>query len=306
MAGDSQSQRRRAACAVLEPVLARQALLEELWVVHETMRGEAVSDIIGYVDGAARRQQLDAATCKRLYADLHKALRLDDARLPPDPWPAMQALRASAAPAPAPLAAPVAAPLSPLPVAPVIAANPTGAPPMVMPASAVAAAQPVAPPVVATPAPAPTSDPMAAINPVAAAMARIQPSATARASGGSDREPQAVFAALLRAVMAEVHRYHREAIDEVRKDALRLVDDCGASAPLCSAYREAWLRAQQHDWLLRGTAADLAALVRVTYQALAEAFGRVGAEQILQRGLRAAEGLPEARLYPPRRLLTTQ
>lgn len=297
MAGDSQSQRRRAACAVLEPVLARQALLEELWVVHETMRGEAVSDIIGYVDGVARRQQLDAATCKRLYADLHKALRLDDARLPPDPWPAMQALRASAAPAPA-------APLSPQTVAAVIAANPTGAPPMVMPASAVAATQPLAPP--GGGAPAPASDPMAAINPVAAAMARIQPSTTARASGGSDREPQAVFAALLRAVMAEVHRYHREAIDDVRKDALRLVDDCGAAAPLCSAYREAWLRAQQHDWLLRGTAGDLAALVRVTYQALAEAFGRVGAEQIVQRGLRAAEGLPEARLYPPRRLLTLQ
>lgn len=187
-----------------------------------------------------------------------------------------------------------------------------GASPMVLPAPAPA---PVAPPVpvspVAPPAPvaavaAAPSDPMAAINPVAAAMARVQPSSTARAAaGGTDREPQAVFGALMRSVIAEVHRYHREAVDEVRKDALRLVDGSGASLPMCSAYREAWQRALNNDWLLRGSAADLAALLRVTYQALAEAFGRVGAEQILQRGLRAAEGLPEARQYSPRRLLAS-
>jgi hypothetical protein len=246
---------------------------------------------------------IDAASCKRLYTDFYKALRLDDGQLPLDPWPAMQTLRGarSSSVAATPVAVPVVA---------------SGAPAMVLPTAAIPGLAPVAPvvavvPVVPAPPPAPVvataaSDPMAAINPVAAAMARIQPSATARSSGGSDREPQAVFAALLRSVMAEVHRYHREAVDEVRKDALRLVDTSGASATLCSAYREAWLRAQQHDWLLRGSAADLSALVRVTYQALAEAFGRVGAEQILQRGLRAAESLPEARLYPPRRLLTSQ
>jgi len=296
MAGDSHSQRRRAAAMVLESQLAPEALLEELWIVHETMRGDAVSDIIGYVDGAARRHSFDAATCKRLYADFHKALRLDDGGLPADPWSAMQALRGSRSGA---VAEPLAAP------APVMATRPValaGAA-MVVPAAAVPAPVPAAP-VVAPPVV--TADPMAAINPVAAAMARAQPSSAARAeASGSDREPQAVFAAMLRSVVAEVHRYHREAITEVRKDALRLVDASGASAVMCSAYRDAWQRAQQHDWLLRGSAADLAALLRVTYQALAEAFGRVGAEQILQRGLRAAEGVPEARLYSPRRLMAS-
>jgi hypothetical protein len=286
MAGDSQSQRRRAAVCVLEPLLAPEALLEELWILQDTMRGDAVSDIIGYIDGAARRHLIDAATSKRLYADFYKALRLGDSELPLDPWPAMLTLRGSRASAPA-----VAAPA----VASALGVSEAAA--MVVPTAAVPA--PV-------PQPDAARDPAAVINPVAAAMARIQPSSTARAAAdGPDREPQAVFGALLRSVVAEVHRYHREAVDEVRKDALRLVDSSGASASMCSAYREAWQRALQHDWLLRGSVSDLAALLRVTYQALAEAFGRVGAEQILQRGLRAAEAVPEARLYSPRRLMAS-
>lgn len=300
MAGDSQSLRRRAAVTVFEPLLAPEALLEELWILHETMRGDAVSDIIGYVDGAARRHLIDAATCKRLYTDFYKALRLDDGQLPLDPWPAMQTLRGARGSAAA-SAQPAGAPL---PTAGTAAAD--GAAQMVRPTAAMPAPAPLAPeapgPIVAAVA----SDPMAAINPVAAAMARVQSSSTARAAaGGAEREPQAVFGALMRSVIAEVHRYHREAVDEVRKDALRLVDGSSASAPMCSAYREAWQRALQNDWLLRGSATDLAALLRVTYQALAEAFGRVGAEQILQRGLRAAEGVPEARLYSPRRLMAS-
>ncbi|HNG79095.1 MAG TPA: hypothetical protein PLW24_06485, partial [Burkholderiaceae bacterium] len=82
---------------MFEPLMAPEALLEELWILQETMRGDAVSDIIGYIDGAARRHLIDAATCKRLYTDFYKALRLDDGQLPLDPWPAMQTLRGARA-----------------------------------------------------------------------------------------------------------------------------------------------------------------------------------------------------------------
>lgn len=273
MAADAISQRRRAAAAVLGPVLEPAVLLQELWFQHEHMRGDAVSDIIGFVDAVARRHLLDAGTCKRLYAEFFKALRLPESQLPPDPWPAMQALRPAPAPAPLPVAAPVVAPAVPVAVAiqPVAAAMAAvrGEPPL----AASAALQ------AALPASAPASDLPA--------------------------EPPAVFGALLRAIVQEVHRYHREALDEVRKDALRALDGSRASAAARSAYREAWPRALQHDWQLRHPPADLAELLRVTYHALAEAFGRVGAEQILQRGLRVAESLPEARLFSPKRLMAS-
>jgi len=276
MAVDAQSQRRRATVAVLGPLLDTAALLDELWFQHETMRGEAVSDIIGFVDAVARRHLFDAATCKRLYADFFKALRLPEAQLPADPWPAMQAQR-PAAPAPAPAPAPA------IPVPP-----PVMAAPMVVAAVTPAVASP------------------SAINPVAAALAAAQASPPLTATVPAiDAEPPVVFGALLRSIVTEVHRYHREALDEVRKDALRVLDSSGASAALRNAYREAWPRALQHDWQLRGSAADLAELLRVTYHALAEAFGRVGAEQILQRGLRAAEAVPEARLFSPKRLMAS-
>lgn len=269
MAGDAPSQRRRAAVAVLGPLLDTAALLDELWLQHETMRGEAVSDIIGFVDAVARRHLFDAAASKRLYAEFFKALRLPEAQLPADPWPAMQAQR-PAVPAPVPAPAP---------------AMPA---PMVVPAVAPAVASP------------------SAINPVAAALAAAQASPPMAATVPAiDAEPPVVFGALLRSIVTEVHRYHREALDEVRKDALRVLDSSGASAALRNAYREAWPRALQHDWQLRGSAADLAELLRVTYHALAEAFGRVGAEQILQRGLRAAEAVPEARLFSPKRLMAS-
>lgn len=279
MAVDAPSQRRRATVAVLGPLLDAPALLEELWFQHETMRGEAVSDIIGFVDAVAGRHFLDAATSKRLYAEFFKALRLPESQLPADPWPAMQAHRPA-------VAAPAAVPVPVMPAAPVLQA-----------ASPQAAALPAAVPMVA---------PASAINPVAAALAAVQAAAPATTTVPAvDPEPSAVFGALLRSIVQEVHRYHREALDEVRKDALRVLDSSGASAALRNAYREAWPRALQHDWQLRGSAADLAELLRVTYHALAEAFGRVGAEQILQRGLRAAEALPEARLFSPKRLMAS-
>lgn len=271
MAVDALSQRRRAAVAVLGPLLDETSLLQELWFQHDSMRGEAVSDIIAFIDAVAGRHLFDAATCRRLYADFYKALREAEARLPLDPWPAMQALRAPVAPPSAPrwaaaAVAPVAAPLPPAtPVAVLI--NPV--------AAAMAAAQPAqAAPVAAAPPPPPVAS-----------------------------EPPVVFGAVLRAVVDEVHRFHREALEEVRKDALAVLDSARTSAALRQAFRDAWGRALQHDWQLGGSHADLAELMRVVYHALGAAFGRVGADQILQRAIQGAESLPEARQFSPKRLL---
>ena len=259
---DMQATRRRAAVAVFSDLLDETALTEALWLQHESMRGENVSDIIAYVDAVAQRHLLDAASVKRLYNQFYKALRESPERLPLDPWPAMQAARAAARP-PAPAPAPVAA-------------------------QVVAAPAPVAAPV---------------INPVAAALAAAQ--AAVPLQSLVPQEPPVVFGALMRSVVAEVFQHHRDALEEVRKDALQRLDDSLAAPALRQQFRSGWSRALQHDWQLPGAHGDLAELTRVLYQALGDAFGRAGADHILKRGLEAAEAVPEARVFSPRRLLAT-
>lgn len=257
---DAQSIRRRATVAVFSGILDETALTEVLWLQHETMRGDSVADIIGFVDQVARRSFLDATTVKRLYSEFYKALREREDRLPLDPWPAMQAARAAAQPpAPPPAPEPVAAP-------------------------------------VAAPPPAPI------INPVAVALAAAQAQAPAPQL---PEEPPVVFGALMRSVVAEVYQFHRDALEEVRKDSLQRLDEALAAPAVRQQFRNGWTRALQHDWQVPGTHGDLAELVRVTYLALTDAFGRAGADQILKRGLEAAEALPEARQFAPRRLLAT-
>lgn len=255
---DMQATRRRAAVAVFSDLLDDNALTEALWLQHESMRGENVSDIIAFVDAVAQRNLLDAASVKRLYNGFYKALRENPDRLPLDPWPSMQAARAAARPS-APPPPPVAAPVAPV-TAPVI-------------------------------------------NPVAAALAAAQAAAPAQAL--VPEEPPVIFGALMRAIVAEVFQHHREALDEVRKDALQRLDDSMAAPALRQQFRSGWSRALQHDWQLPGTHADLAELTRVVYLALGDAFGRAGADQVLKRGLEAAEAVPEARVFSPRRLLAT-
>lgn len=279
MAADAMSLRRRAAVAVLSPLLDEPTLLTELWQLQESMRGDAVSDIIACVDATARRQMFDAATCKRLYRDFHQALRWPDSRLPPDPWPAMQARQPAA-----PVAA--AAPLVPRPV---FAAT--------VPAALASAAMPLD-----------AARPIeAAINPVTSALAARNvgrgavASTSAGASGGAS-EPPVVFGAMWRAVLAEVQRFHRDALDEVRNDVLAALERGAVAPALRPVFREAWQRPLQHAWHLEAGAADLAELTRLLHHALTAAFGRVGADQILQRGLQTAEQLPEARRFPPKRL----
>ncbi|MEY2686606.1 MAG: hypothetical protein RL375_804, partial [Pseudomonadota bacterium] len=108
---------------------------------------------------------------------------------------------------------------------------------------------------------------------------------------------------VMRRVVAEVAEFHPEALDELRKYSLKQLEVSRAPQHAREAFREAWSRARQHNWQIRASHTDLAELVRVVYLALVEAFGRAGADQILQRALQLAENLAEARQFSPRRLL---
>jgi hypothetical protein len=235
---------------------------------------------------------IDAGTCKRLYTELYKALRQPEDSLPLDPWPAMQALRPQPpAPAPRPMPAPAYWPSA---QAPAYAPQPMMAPPGYPPQ---ALSQPAYAAVYVQPAPA---APMYAPEPTApVAVAVPAPAEPAAISA----EPPVIFGAMMREVVREVFSYHREALLEVQRDSLRTLESSRATPALQTRFRDAWARAQKDDWQLQGSHADLAELTRVTFAALTEAFGRVGADQILQRALTAAEALPEARQFSPKRLL---
>lgn len=271
MAKDSLGLRRRAAVAVLSDLLDDNTLLQELWVQHDTMRGDGVKEIIDYVDGAALRHMFDAATCKRLYSAFFAALRQPEDTLPLDPWPAMQSLRPAVA----------------MPSAGLSRAAPARVARFSDPAFAVAAPAYVAvepaQPVVPMPAPV--------------------PQAVAAPAAAPAEEPPAVFGALMRTVVEELARFHAEALAEVRNDALRVLAGSPAPAELREQFGRAWSRAELHDWKLQGQPADLAELTRVVHQALEMAFGRIGADQILQRAVLAADQLPQARQFSAKRLL---
>lgn len=133
------SQRRRAACAALAPVLSEDALIAALQWQQQTLSSDGITAIIAFIDGVAERNGLDAATRKRLYRIYHEALQRPEAELPLDPWPAMQAA-------------------APTPMAPVTAAASTalnGSPAVAVP-SPVEAPSPPSPPTVAS---APFEDP---------------------------------------------------------------------------------------------------------------------------------------------------
>lgn len=300
MAHDPAAQRRRAVVGALSSVLDEASLMQALWLAQETLRGEQVSDIIRYIDAVASRNMIDAASCRRLYNELYKLMREPEDRLPLDPWPAMQASRA-----PAPAHAPAYAPRA-MPAPPPAQWQP---PPIAAPAPFYPAA-PVPP---GYPAPAmgqpgyappgyPAPVPMYAEAPAAPVMAApLAPPAPAPAPIAI--EPPVIFGAVMREVVREVFSYHREALEEVQRDALRALDRSRATPALQQRFRDALARARQDDWQLQGSHGDLAELSRVMFVALTEAFGRVGADQILQRALTQAEGLPEARQFSPKRLL---
>jgi cell division septum initiation protein DivIVA len=305
---DPAAQRRRAGTAVLSNVLDEASMLQALWMVQDSMRGDQVSDIIRCVDAIAQRFMIDSTACKRLYNEFYRTLREPEDRLPLDPWPAMQALR-PAPPAAAPRPAPPPAYWPP--AAPMYAAPPMMPPPgypaqMMSPQQAqfmaqqmAQMAQPMSQPMYA-PAYMPAADVMAQAQQMApvATLVAAPPAVPVIAV-----EPPVIYGAVMRELVREVHDFHREALDEVRRDALKALEGARVEPALQQRCRDAWARARQDDWQLQATHADLAELTRVVFAALTEAFGRVGADQILQRALAQAESLPEARQFSPKRLL---
>ncbi len=280
MAKENQSLRRRAAVAVLSSLLEEDTLLQELWSLQTSLRGDSVSDIIECVDALAQRHLFDAGTRKRLYADFFKALRAPEDSLPLDPWPMMQAMRPQPAAAPlmppvAPVAAPLAAPLS---------WNQPGYVPPSLSVPVAVLAQPV-------PGPVPVQVPVPVATPAAAPVAPFA------------AEPTAIFGATMRALVGELSTAHREAMDEVRNDAMRALAGNRASVDVREQYGRAWDRALSHDWKLHGPTEDLVGLMQLTHGALVLAFGRVGADQIVGRALTEAAKLPEALRYAPRLLM---
>ena len=182
---------------------------------------------------------------------------------------------------------------------------------------AVAASSPTVPPVAVQPAPVlavppPWSQP-AYVPPLAvAAGAPVRSDLPSPAAPSVstlpvppvfELEPRVVFGAVMRAVVAELASAHREAMDEVRNDAMRAMAGSRASADIREQYGRAWDRALSHDWKLQGPTEDLVGLMQLTHGALVTAFGRVGADPIVGRAMNEAARLPEALHYPPRGLL---
>lgn len=260
MATQALSQRRRAAYAVLSPLLEEDALLDALRLQHQSMRGDSVSDIIGYIDQVAARHNIDAASRKKLYETYYKALKQPESELPMDPWPLMQI---GAAPEPPPPPAPV---------------------PSVSPA----ALQPVAAAMQAVPLPAQP-----------AAVAQAAPAAPAPALS-PDR---AVCAELLRSALVEIQRFHAHTLSDLRSSALEQIDQGGLSQPVRKQVRDAWNQPLQAGWIIEATPAELSKLVHQFYVALCEALGPVDADQVLTRAVRAAEQIPAARQFSPRKLI---
>jgi hypothetical protein len=249
MATQALSLRRRAAFAVLSPLLEDDALLDALRLQHQSMRGDSVSDIIGYIDQVATRNHIDAASRKKLYEAYFKALKQPEAELPMDPWPLMQIGTVAPAPVPPPAPAPIAA----------------------APTAVTAAAMPPAEPVITTPPASP------------------------------DRM---VCAELLRSALAEVQRFHGKALNDLRSSALEQLDQGrGLSQPVRKQVRDAWGHPMQFHWVIEGTPAELSQVVHQFYVALCEALGPVDADQVLTRSVRAAEQIPQARQFSPRKLI---
>lgn len=308
MATAQASVRRRAAWAVLTPVIDEDAVIESLWVQHDSMRGESVSDIIAFIDTVAARHLLDAATRKRLYAAYFEALRWPEEQLPIDPWPLMLLTRpAAASPPSAPLYAPpawsagrTAAPMA----APVAPATPVSGVPMsaaLAPAAAMAAARSASPPAPSSPA---TGAGWTAPAPSAPAPLETVPSSPSSAAAPSAISAhQAVFATLMGSVMAGVRQFHPDALADLLADGRARFERLRVPAALRQGARKALSAEDASTWVLEGSVEQLSSLVHELYVALCEALGPVDADQILMQAVRQAEQRPEARQVPPSRFL---
>jgi hypothetical protein len=240
--------RRRAACAVLAPLLDEDALMVALQLQHDHLRGDGVADLIAYIDNVANRNQFDQATRKRLYQTFFEALRQPESSLPLDPWPAMQV---SAAPMRL---------VAPGPIAPG-ATSPEQRPPT---------------PEVQTPA--------------VVAVATTSP-----ATGSPEPSPppaQQVFAALMRAALADVRQLHGSAVDDVCSGALAMLPRQRLAATLRQQLLAAWQQAESSPWRVDATESGLSEAVNLFYVALCESLGPVDADHVLTRAVRTAELAP--------------
>ncbi len=276
---DARVQRRRAAWAALSTVLDEDSLIDTLWLQHESMGGDSVSDIIAFVDSVGNRHLLDGVTRKRLYGAFFDALRQPEDSLPIDPWPLMIAARPAAA---APTLAPVRA-----------AAEAAAAP------WATPAAQPASPERVAVP------DPQVAL-PVAPLASSDGSSSASPATVGDTRElppHQVVFSTLIGALIEGVRQYHPQELADVLADCRSRIDQARIAPSVRAAARDALVAPTSRAWKLDGTQDQLVALVHQVYVALCEALGPVDADHLLVSAVRQAERLPEARACPPQRFL---
>jgi len=288
MASLTPSLRRRAVYAVLSPVLDEEALIAALWLQQNELRGDSVTDVIRFIDKVAQQHLLDSGTCRRLYQQLHGALRQPESGLPLDPLPLMQssAPAASAGGRPGNWAAPS--------MAPATAASDLPSLPAAIPGPAVLRVQPPA-------SAQPSTEAIAVQAPVSAALPAPVPAAAPDLSGRP--AVQVVHAGLMRAALSQVRQYHPAALEDLRGAALSEVTRIRVTGPVREAWRTAWEQESSTDWCIDAPQNALAELVNAFYVALCEALGPVDADHVLTRAVREAEGLPQAREFSPRRFV---
>lgn len=269
MAQDPHSLRRRAAQAVLGGMLSEEEMEAALVAQQDLMRSDGISSIVAFIDHVASGAMLDAATCKRLYGELYRALTGAPEALPADPWAARLAVSRAAA-AVAPRVAPVPAPQpAPAPV-PVLTAPLVAPPP----------AAPVAADPIPEPVPAPVAEPEVALP-----------------------APQAVFSALVGEVRNAMQQYYSGQLDELRVDLLAVFKKAKYAPATVEAFLAAWDAPNAATWQAVGEEKTLAELVHFLYRALCETLGPVDADQVLTRAVQEAEKTPQASSFPPARLL---
>ncbi|EIM31284.1 hypothetical protein LepocDRAFT_00000110 [Leptothrix ochracea L12] len=119
------------------------------------------------------------------------------------------------------------------------------------------------------------------------------------------QDPQIIYGAVMRAAIMEIYQYHREAADTVWTGSLTELERSDISDAVKMQFSRSWMRPMNDDWVVQGMTLELAELIRIFFVSLSKALGRVGADQILGRGVAAAEKMPEARKFSPKRLLSS-
>lgn len=278
MALDSSSVRRRAAVAVLSEVLDEAALLDALFVLHDSLRSDNVTDVIRYIDTVVRKNGLDAGTAKRLYPGFFGALKKAEDELPLDPLPMMMAARQHLRQhvvAPAGWSVPVPPP-----------------PPLV---------------VVPTPVPIPVPVAVPVIPLVASGAAETTPVAVEPVVMEPPQVPKApeveVFAALMHDLVERLQSHHAADFGPVRSDVLLELERSRLPTGLRQQIREAWAEPEFKAWKVDAQAKELSELVHQVYVAVCENLGPVNADRIMTAAVQTADRLPQARQFSPKKFM---